>query len=326
LVFATSLHLASVVRFGNAMAQAKFDLHGALPLVASGKVRDLYEVDPKTLLFVASDRISAYDVVMENGIPSKGILLTLLTTHWFRLLASAIPSLKTHFITLDLPLTVPQTLQPSLANRSMQVRRLKVFPIEAIVRGYITGSAWVEYQKSGTVSGRQMPKGLRESEAFPEPIYTPSTKAELGQHDENITIERAAELVGPEFAQRIENLALQLYKTARDYALERGIIIADTKFEFGLDEETDEVVLVDEALTPDSSRFWPKKGYEIGKSQESFDKQCLRDFLVQSGLKGVEGVTMPEYVVELTSQKYNDAFAILTGKTLEEELRNLHRE
>jgi len=308
------------------MAQTKFDLHGSLPLLASGKVRDLYEVDPKTLLFVASDRISAYDVIMKNGIPSKGILLTLLTAHWFRLLTAAIPGLRTHFITLELPSAVPQTLRPSLANRSMQVRRLKVFPIEAIVRGYITGSAWAEYQKSGTVNGKQMPKDLRESDAFPEPIYTPSTKAELGQHDENITIERAAELVGPKYSQQIENLALQLYKTARDYALERGIIIADTKFEFGLDEEADEVVLVDEVLTPDSSRFWPKRGYEIGKSQESFDKQFLRDFLVQTGLKGKEGVMMPEYVVELTSQKYLDAFAILTGSTLEEELRNLHPE
>jgi phosphoribosylaminoimidazole-succinocarboxamide synthase len=305
------------------MAQTKFDLHGALPLLASGKVRDLYEVDPETLLFVASDRISAYDVIMSNGIPSKGILLTLLTAHWFRVLTSAVPGLKTHFLTLELPSTVPRTLRSSLANRSMQVRRLNVFPIEAIVRGYITGSAWAEYQKSGAVNGKQMPKHLRESEAFPEPIYTPSTKAELGQHDENITIERAAEIVGPKYAQRIEDLALQLYKTARDYALERGIIIADTKFEFGLDKETDEVVLVDEVLTPDSSRFWPKEGYEVGKSQESFDKQFLRDFLVQTGLKGKEGVMMPEYVVELTSQKYKEAFAILTGQTLEEELGNI---
>ena len=308
----------------DAMAETQFNLRGSLPLLASGKVRDLYEVDPKTLLFIASDRISAYDVIMRNGIPSKGILLTLLTAHWFRVLASAFPNLKFHFLTLELPPTIPQSLRSHLANRSMQVRRLKVFPVEAIVRGYITGSAWAEYQKSGTVNGKQMPKGLRESEAFSEPIYTPSTKAELGQHDENITTERAAEIVGPKYAQRIEDLALQLYETARDYALERGIIIADTKFEFGLDEEADEVVLVDEVLTPDSSRFWPKQGYEVGKSQESFDKQFLRDFLVQTGLKGKEGVVMPEYVVELTSQKYKEAFAILTGKTLEEELVNRH--
>jgi phosphoribosylaminoimidazole-succinocarboxamide synthase len=304
------------------MAQCKFDLEGVLPLLASGKVRELYEVDAKTLLFVASDRISAYDVVMTNGVPSKGILLTLLTAHWFSVLTSAIPNLRTHFLTLDLPPKIPQALHSHLANRSMQVRRLKVFPIEAIVRGYITGSAWAEYQKSGTVNGKKMPTGLRESEAFPEPIYTPSTKAELGQHDENITTERAAEIVGSKYAQRIQDLSLQLYKAARDYALERGIIIADTKFEFGLDEGTDEVVLVDEVLTPDSSRFWPKQRYEVGKSQESFDKQSLRDFLVQTGLKEKEGVTMPESVVELTSQKYREAFAILTGKTLEEELGN----
>ena len=306
------------------MAQTKFDLQGALPLLASGKVRDLYEVDPETLLFVASDRISAYDVIMSNGIPDKGILLTLLTAHWFRTLSSAIPDLKTHFLTLELPSIVLPPIRSHLADRSMQVRRLKVFPIEAIVRGYITGSAWSEYQRSGTVNGKQMPRGLRESEAFPEPIYTPSTKAGLGEHDENITTEQAAEIVGTEYAQRIEDLALQLYKTARDYALERGIIIADTKFEFGHDEETDEVVLVDEVLTPDSSRFWPKKAYEVGKGQESFDKQFLRDFLVQTGLKGKEGVMMPEYVVELTSQKYKEAFAILTGRTLEEELRTSH--
>ena len=306
------------------MAQPKFDLEGALPLLASGKVRDLYEVDPKILLFVASDRISAYDVIMSNVIPSKGILLTLLTAHWFRTLSSAIPGLKTHFLTLELPSAVPPRLRSHLANRSMQVRRLKVFPIEAIVRGYITGSAWSEYQRSGTVNGKQMPTGLRESEAFPEPIYTPSTKAELGQHDENITTEQAAEIVGPKYARRIEQLALQLYRTARDYALERGIIIADTKFEFGRDEETDEVVLVDEVLTPDSSRFWPKKDYEVGKSQESFDKQFLRDFLSQTGLKGKEGVMMPEYVIEFTCQKYREAFAILTGRTLEEELGNGH--
>ena len=306
------------------MAQTQFDLQGALPLLASGKVRDLYEVDPKTLLFVASDRISAYDVIMSNGIPGKGVLLTLLTAHWFRTLISAIPGLKTHFLTLELPSTVPPPIRSSLADRSMQVRRLKVFPIEAIVRGYITGSAWSEYQRSGTVNGKQMPMGLHESEAFLEPIYTPSTKAELGEHDENITTEQAAKIVGTEYAQRIEDLALQLYKTARDYALERGVIIADTKFEFGRDEETGEVVLVDEVLTPDSSRFWPKKGYEVGKSQESFDKQFLRDFLVQNGLKGKEGVMMPDYVVELTSQKYKEAFAILTGRTLEEKLRTSH--
>lgn len=331
-------------------AQTRSSLNEVLPLLASGKVRDLFEVDPKTLLFVASDRISAYDVIMNNvgfsklspslisctrsstsmtphqlpvysqGVPSKGILLTLLTAHWFHVLKSAIPKLHTHFITLELPSTIPVSLRNQLANRSMQVRRLKVFPVEAIVRGYITGSAWAEYKNSGTVNGKQILEGLQESQAFPEPIYTPSTKAELGEHDENITTERAAEIVGAKYAQKIEDLSLQLYKTARDYALERGIIIADTKFEFGLDEATDEVVLVDEVLTPDSSRFWPKQGYRVGRSQESFDKQFLRDYLTANGLKGKENVEMPHDVVERTSQKYKDAFAILTGKTLEEAL------
>ena len=199
----------------------------------------------------------------------------------------------------------------------MQVRCLKVFPIEAIVRGYITGSAWSEYKKSQTVNGKKIPGGMRESEAFPEPIYTPSTKADVGSRDENITTEHAAEIVGTKYAARIQELSLQLYKTARDYALERGIIIADTKFEFGIDEENDEVVLIDEVLTPDSSRFWPKQGYEVGKGQDSFDKQYLRDWLSANGLKGKEGVRVPEDVVKRTRSKYEDVFKVLTGKAFE---------
>ena len=287
-----------------------------LPLLSSGKVRELYQVDWRTLLFVASDRISAYDVIMKNGIPGKGVLLTLLTAHWFHVLTAAIPKLQTHFLTLDLPSAIPTSARSYLRDRSMQVRKLKVFPIEAIVRGYITGSAWAEYRNSGTVHGKQMPPGLQESQSFPEPIFTPSTKAELGKHDENITTERAAEIIGFEYAQRIEELSLQLYQAAKDYALARGIIIADTKFEFGLDEENNEVVLVDEVLTPDSSRFWPKADYEVGKSQESFDKQFLRDWLTKNGLKGKEDVQMPDEVAKKTSQKYEEVFEILTGQTL----------
>lgn len=197
----------------------------------------------------------------------------------------------------------------------MQVRRLKIFPIEAIVRGYITGSAWKEYKKTGTVHTIPIDAGLQESQAFPQgAIYTPSTKAEAGQNDENISVEKAAEIVGEKYAQRIEELALQLYKAARDYALERGIIIADTKFEFGLDEETDEIVLVDEVLTPDSSRFWPKDKYEVGREQDSFDKQYLRDWLTKEGLKGKQGVRMPESVVQGTVEKYREAYEKLTGK------------
>jgi len=197
----------------------------------------------------------------------------------------------------------------------MQVRKLKVFPLEVIVRGYITGSAWKEYQKSSTVHGRAMPSGLLESQAFPQgAIYTPSTKAKAGEHDQNIHPSEAAELVGAKYAQKIEDLALKLYTAARDYAAERGIIIADTKFEFGLDEETDEVVLVDEVLTPDSSRFWPADKYEVGREQESYDKQGLRDWLTKAGLQGKQGFKMPEEVVQNTAAKYREAFEKLTGR------------
>ncbi|EIT81211.1 phosphoribosylamidoimidazole-succinocarboxamidesynthase [Aspergillus oryzae 100-8] len=292
------------------------DLQGALPLIARGKVRDLYDVDEKTLLFVATDRISAYDVIMENGIPEKGILLTLCTKTWFKILSDKIPSLRTHFLTLDLPPQIPESLRPVLQNRSMQVRKLKILPIEAIVRGYITGSAWNEYKKSGTVHGIKVAEGLRESEAFPDgPIYTPSTKAEQGEHDENIHPDQAVAIVGERYASKIASLAVQLYKVAHEYALTRGVIIADTKFEFGLDPETDEVVLADEVLTPDSSRFWPKDSYEIGRGQQSFDKQFLRDWLTSEGLKGKPGVRMTDEIAQKTSAKYREAYERITGET-----------
>jgi phosphoribosylaminoimidazole-succinocarboxamide synthase len=316
-----------------------------LPKLATGKVRELYSIDDHTLFFVASDRISAYDVIMSNvpspfpypispsilltliqGIPSKGTLLTLLSKFWFTLLPTLLPPtqpLRTHFLTLTLPPSIPQSQAPILQNRSMQVRRLKIFPIEAIVRGYVTGSAWKEYQRSSTVHSIPIASGLLESQEFPQgAIYTPSTKAEAGANDENISPAQAAELVGAEYASRIENLALSLYTAARDYAKSRGIIIADTKFEFGLDEETDEIVLVDEVLTPDSSRFWPADKYEIGRDQESFDKQYLRNWLVKEGLKGKDGVSMPDEVVEGTAGRYREAFEKLTGKKWEVAVRD----
>lgn len=201
----------------------------------------------------------------------------------------------------------------------MQVRKLRIFPVEAIVRGYITGSAWKEYQRAGTVHGMKIEPGLKEAQAFPQgAIYTPSTKAEAGQNDENIHPDEAAKIVGDKYAAKIEDLALKLYTAARNYAAERGIIIADTKFEFGLDEETDEVILVDEVLTPDSSRFWPADKYEIGRDQESFDKQYLRNWLVREGLKGKQGVSMPEDVVSGTAEKYREAFEKLTGRKWQE--------
>lgn len=241
-----------------------------------------------------------------------------MTAFWFRYLEKQIPGLKTHFISLDIPASAPQATRTQLHHRSMQVRRLKIFPIEAIVRGYITGSAWSSYKKSGQVNGQKVAAGLQESQEFPQPLYTPSTKAELGQHDENISIEEAAKIVGDKYAKRIEDLSIKIYTTAKEYAKKQGIIIADTKFEFGLDEETDEVVLVDEVLTPDSSRFWSAEKYEVGRSQDSLDKQTLRDWLTKNGLKGKEDVSMSDEVVRLTSSKYEEAFRILTGKTLEE--------
>ncbi|KAI2470126.1 SAICAR synthetase [Annulohypoxylon bovei var. microspora] len=294
----------------------------SLPKLAEGKVRDLYSVDDKTLLFVTTDRISAYDVVMQNGVPHKGALLTLQSAHWFSVLAERVPGLRTHFLTTAVPAGVSPDEARLIRGRSMQVRRLKVFPLEAIVRGYVTGSAWKEYSAKGTVHGTPLPPGLRECDAVPGgPIYTPSTKAPLGQHDENISRERAAEIVGDKYASRIEDLALKIFRAGQEYAAERGIIIADTKFEFGLDEETDEVVLVDEVLTSDSSRMWPKDKYEPGRDQESFDKQFLRNWLTENGLKGKEGVQVPEDVLRATGERYAEVFRRLTGKTLEEALQ-----
>ncbi|KAI1806975.1 SAICAR synthetase [Daldinia bambusicola] len=294
----------------------------SLPKLATGKVRDLYSVDENTLLFVTTDRISAYDVVMKNGVPNKGALLTLQSVHWFNVLSAKVPGLKTHFLSTDVPRAVSADEAQLIRNRSMQVRKLKVFPVEAIVRGYITGSAWKEYKARGTVHGTPLPPGLRECDAIPGgPIYTPSTKAPLGQHDENISREQAATIVGERYAARIEDLALKIFRAGQEYAAERGIIVADTKFEFGLDEQADEVVLVDEVLTSDSSRMWPKDKYEPGRDQESFDKQFLRNWLTENGLKGKEDVEVPEDVIRATAERYGEVFRRLTGKTLEEALK-----
>ncbi|ENI09808.1 hypothetical protein COCC4DRAFT_19326 [Bipolaris maydis ATCC 48331] len=296
-------------------AVTNIDIQGKLPKVASGKVRDLYAIDNDTLLFVASDRISAYDVIMENGIPGKGALLTAMSIYWFNYLPTKVPGLKTHFITNDLPSAIES--QAELKDRSMQVRRLQILPIESIVRGYITGSGWSEYTKSGTVNGIKMPEGLIEGQKLPQPLWTPSTKAEVGGKDENISPEKAREMIGNEkVASKVEELSLAIYTAAASRAEEVGIILADTKFEFGIDEKG-EVVLVDEVLTPDSSRFWPKDTWEqnLGKAQPSFDKQFLRDWLTSNGLKGKEGVEVPADVVEKTAAKYREAYEKLTGKT-----------
>ncbi|RYP23329.1 hypothetical protein DL767_008866 [Monosporascus sp. MG133] len=288
----------------------------SLPKIASGKVRDLYDIDDKTLLFVTSDRISAYDFVMKNGVPGKGFVLTQLSKHWFNVLPEKVPGLKTHFLTTDVPAGIAPEEAEKIRGRSMQV-----FPVEAIVRGYVTGSAWEEYVANGTVHGIQMAPGLKKCAAIPGgPIYTPRTKAPEGQHDENIHPDEAAKLVGEKYAKRIEELALQVFKAGQQYAADRGVIIADTKFEFALDEDEDEVVLVDEVLTPDSSRFWPKDKYETGRDQESFDKQFLRNWLTREGLKGKQDVEVPEDILSATSERYHDVFRRLTGKTLGEAL------
>ncbi|KNC34394.1 hypothetical protein FF38_08347 [Lucilia cuprina] len=286
------------------------DLQNKLPLIASGKVRELYELPNDKLLFVATDRISAYDVVMTNGIPQKGQILTNLSRFWFKLLSNEV---KNHLADNGNPLTdgsLPSELtsDPKIAeqlkDRCMVVNKLKILPLEVIVRGYITGSAWSEYTKNGTVHGVPQPDGLQESQQFPEPIFTPSTKAEAGKHDVNISKEQAAKILGDnELLEKVEQVAINLYKRANEYANKHGIIIADTKFEFGVDSENN-LVLVDEVLTPDSSRFWPAATYKVGQGQDSFDKQYLRNWLVDNNLKAKEGVTVPEDVVKNTQSKY----------------------
>ncbi|KAK6341124.1 Bifunctional purine biosynthetic protein ade1 [Orbilia brochopaga] len=297
------------------------DLKGALPLLARGKVRDVYTLNDSELLFVATDRISAYDVIMENGILDKGKLLTSISVFWFDHLSSIC---RNHYVTDSIdrvlepvPEGEKEDVRNQLQGRSMVVRKLKVFPVEAIVRGYITGSAWSEYKKSGTIHGIKVAEGMQESQEFEKPLYTPSTKAEQGEHDENIHPDKVKEMIGEEYANKIEQLALALYTTARDYARSRGIIIADTKFEFGLDEATNEVILVDEVLTPDSSRFWPAASYQVGKSQDSYDKQFLRNWLTEQGLRGKDGVRVPDEIVVQTAEKYKEAYAKLTGKELQ---------
>ena len=281
--------------------------------VTSGKVREIYD-NGDSLIMVASDRISAFDVILNNTITGKGKILTGMSEFWFRLTEDIIPN---HMISTDTKEMPEFFRNPAFEGRSMLCRKLRMLPIECIVRGYITGSGWASYQKNGTVCGIALPEGLQESEKLPEPIYTPSTKAELGDHDENISFEQSVEVLekkfpgkGREYAEKIRNATLALYKKCADYADSRGIIIADTKFEFGLNE-AGEVVLADEMLTPDSSRFWPKDGYEKGKPQPSYDKQFVRDWLKANP---DSGYTLPQEIIDKTIAKYAEAFELLTGK------------
>lgn len=285
-----------------------------LKLHASGKVRDVYQLDNETLLFVATDRISAFDYVLATGIPQKGRVLTQLSLFWFDFLSDIVPN---HMITADVD-RYPVALRKysdQLRGRSMLVQRAEMFPVECVVRGYISGSAWKEYKASGKVCGIELPTGLRESDAFPEPIFTPSTKAVTG-HDENISFAKTCEMVGTEVASTLRDLTLRVYKKAAAYARQRGIIIADTKFEFGRTAQG--VTLADEVLTPDSSRFWPADKYEPGRSQESYDKQYVRDYLEEIRWnKQPPAPALPAEVAQRTSEKYLDAYFQLTGRKLD---------
>lgn len=275
-----------------------------------GKVRDIYELD-EGLLIIATDRLSAFDVVMPTPIPDKGTVLTQMSLFWFDFFKDVT---KHHLITADVS-KYPQSLAPFrdiLDGRSMLVKKLKPLPVECIVRGYLSGSGWKDYKKTGSVCGIKLPDGLKESDKLPEPIFTPSTKAEIGLHDENIDFEKTKGIIGSTLAEQIKELSLQLYKKAAEHAYSRGIIIADTKFEFGMDG--DELYLIDEVLTPDSSRFWPLNGYASGKSQPSFDKQFVRDYLETLNWgKTPPGPELPPDIVEKTAQKYRAALSLLTG-------------
>jgi len=281
-----------------------------LPLVARGKVRDIYAIDDDHLLFITTDRISAFDVVLPDPVPGKGEILTRISNFWFHKSERLVPN---HLTDLDLRDFVSADDYPWLKDRSVIVRKLRPLPVEAIVRGYLIGSGWKDYQATGTVCGIPLPAGLRLAEQLPEAIYTPSTKAAVGDHDENIDFEATVDLLGRERAEEVRRVSLMLYSLAAEHARQRGIIIADTKFEFGLDDE-DRLVLADEVLTPDSSRFWPADQYRVGDSPVSFDKQYIRDYL--EGLdwdKTPPAPHIPPEIIERTRQKYQEALDRLTA-------------
>jgi phosphoribosylaminoimidazole-succinocarboxamide synthase len=285
-----------------------------LQLLASGKVRDVYQLDNERLLFVATDRISAFDYVLATGIPHKGHVLSQMSLFWFDFLSDIVPN---HVITADVD-RYPQSLEKyadQLRGRSMIVHRAEMFPVECVVRGYISGSAWKEYQGTGQVCGIALPAGLRESEAFPEPIFTPATKAVSG-HDENISFARMCEILGTETSSLLREITLGIYKKAAAYARQRGIIVADTKFEFGRTPKG--ITLADEVLTPDSSRFWPADKYAPGRGQESYDKQYVRDYLEEIRWnKQPPAPALPSDVANRTGEKYLDAYLRITGHKLD---------
>ena len=282
----------------------------SLPFLHRGKVRDIYAVDDDKLLVIQTDRLSAFDVVLPTPVPGKGHVLTALSLFWFRKLAHVIPN---HLTGIEPESVVSPDERSQVAGRAMVVRRLKPLPLEAIARGYIIGSGWKDYQRTGAVCGIPLPAGLREAERLPQPIFTPSTKAAIGKHDENIPFAEMERLVGPERARAVRDATLRLYTEAADYARSRGIIIADTKFEFGVDG-AGTLVLIDEALTPDSSRFWPAAEYRVGMSPPSFDKQFVRDWLeAQAWDKRPPAPALPADVLAKTAEKYREALRLLTA-------------
>ena len=282
-------------------------------LLRRGKVRDIYQAGNGSLVLVATDRISAFDVVLEPGIPGKGVVLTQLSNFWFARFREIVPN---HLLATELEaLGEPFSSFGELAGRAVRVRALRMVPVECVVRGFLAGSAWEEYKRSGSVCGLPLPPGLQQAEELPQPLFTPATKEETG-HDQNISFDRMVELVGGELAEQLRSLSLRIFREAAAYARDRGILLADTKFEFGLDE-AGQVVWADEALTPDSSRFWPVESYQVGTNPPSFDKQFVRDFLATSGWdKNPPAPPLPEEVVEGTVARYLQAHEKLTGAKL----------
>ena len=285
----------------------------SLKLLHQGKVRDIYDVDEQHLLMVSSDRLSAFDVILPTGIKNKGAMLTQMANFWFNKLSHIVPN---HLTGIDPQSVVSPSEAEQLKGRAVGVKKLKPLPVEAIVRGYIIGSGWKDYQATGSICGIELPKGLKLAQQLPEPIFTPSSKAAVGDHDENITIPALESLIGKEMTQKVKDVAIRLYQEAANYALTKGIIIADTKFEFGLDANG-VLYVMDEVLTPDSSRFWPLDSYEVGKNPQSYDKQYVRDWLETLDWdKTAPGPALPAYVADKTSEKYLEVYTKLTGKTL----------
>lgn len=293
--------------------------------IHTGKVRDIYEVDASTLLIVTTDRLSAFDVVLPDPIPRKGWVLTQISNFWFARTSRLIPNHLSQRSLAELPLTPDE--RQMLTDRAILVRRLRALPIEAVVRGYLIGSGWKDYQRSGAVCGMALPGGLRQAERLPEPIFTPANKAPAGHHDENISFAEVVALIGAELAAQVRDTSLALYRLASEHAHARGLIIADTKFEFGVDEQG-LLTLIDEALTPDSSRFWPADTYRVGSSPPSFDKQYVRDYLeTLDWNKQAPGPRLPPEIISRTSEKYLEAYTRLTGPVANAPLpseRSLH--